>query len=218
MVVYHGKERWKVGLAFEDLFELPDSFQKMIPKFQYLLCDLTRYSDEDIKGAISLRVSLLLLKHIFMEDFPKKFPEILRLLSGLSNKESGLEYLETILRYVASGADTITPEDLGRNVVQIFEGNGGDIMATLAEQWIEEGILQGIQKGHEQGMLQEAREMVYEAISSKFGTVPEDISKKVKRIEDRKTLRALLRQAVVSETVDRFREALKKMGENGFKS
>ena len=214
MVVYHGKERWKVSLAFEDLFQLPDSFRKMVPKFQYLLCDLTRYSDEEIKGAVSLRVFLLLLKNIFMEDFPRKFPEILRLLSGLSNKQSGLEYLETILRYVASGADTITPEEMGRNIEQIFEEQGGNVMATLAEQWIEEGMQQGIQQGMQQGIQkgiqQGIREMLYEAISSRFGAVPEDISEKVKKIEDRETLRTLLRHAILSENLDNFRESLKK--------
>ena len=69
----------------------------------------------------------------------------------------------------------------------------------------------GHQQGLQQGMLRDAREMLYEAISSKFGAVPEDISKKVKSIGERETLRALLRQAILSETLDTFREALKKV-------
>ena len=140
MVVYHGKGRWKVGLAFHDLFDLPEALGRLVPNFDYLLCDLTRYSDEEIKGAVSLRVCLLLLKHIFGDDLPEKLPEILGLLKGLSHQRSGLEYLETVLRYVASGASQIQREEMIKHVKDVFEDQqGGDMMATLAEEWIEEG-------------------------------------------------------------------------------
>ncbi|EFK09705.1 conserved hypothetical protein [delta proteobacterium NaphS2] len=86
-----------------------------------------------------------------------------------------------------------------QNIEQIFKEQAGNVMATLAEKWIEEGIQQGI------------REMLYEAISSKFGAVPGDISEEIKKIENRETLRDLLRQAILSETLDTFREALKKI-------
>ena len=63
--------------------------------------DLSEYSDEEIKGAVVLRVVFLLLKHIFSSDLPEKFPGILGLLKDLLNKRNGLEYLETVLRYVS---------------------------------------------------------------------------------------------------------------------
>ncbi|MBC2695762.1 MAG: hypothetical protein HF982_10905 [Desulfobacteraceae bacterium] len=50
-----------------------------------------------------LKAAILLLKHIFSEDLKDRFPEILKLLSKLVEKQSGLEYLETILRYVVAG-------------------------------------------------------------------------------------------------------------------
>jgi len=210
MVVYHGKGRWKVGLAFRDLFELPDVLGRLVPNFDYLLCDLTRYSDEEIKGAVLVRVCLLLLKHIFSEDLPEKLPGILGLLKGLSDQRSGLEYLETVLRYVGSGTDQIKREEMIREVKHIFEEPGGDIMATLAEQWIEEGKREGMQQGIQQGMLQEAREMVYEAVSSRFGLIPEDIVREINGVEDRAVLRSLLRQAISCEDVETFRRILKR--------
>jgi hypothetical protein len=62
--------------------------------------------------------------------------------------------------------------------------------------------------GIEKGMLENAREMVQEAISSRFGTVPEDIAGEIERFEDRERLRVLLRQAVVCRDMEAFRNAL----------
>jgi predicted transposase/invertase (TIGR01784 family) len=214
MVVYHGKGRWKVGLAFHDLFDMPDVLGRLVPNFDYLLCDLTRYSDEEIKGAVFVRVCLLLLKHIFLDDLPEKLPGILGFLKGFSDQRSGLEYLETVLRYVASGTDQIKREEMIKEVKHIFEEQGGDIMATLAEQWIEEGKREGkregMQQGMQQGMLQEAREMVYEAVSSRFGIIPEDIVREINAVEDRAVLRSLLRQAISCEDLQTFRQMLKR--------
>ena len=93
-----------------------------------------------------MRVAFLLLKHIFSSDLPEKFPGILGLLKDLLNKRNGLEYLETVLRYVASGSDQIGSAEIEESVRQVFKGQGGDIMPTAAEQWIEQGMQQGAVK------------------------------------------------------------------------
>ena len=131
-----------------------------MPGFEYLLYDLSEYSDEEIKGAVVLRVAFLLLKHIFSSDLPEKFPGILGLLKDLLNKRNGLEYLETVLRYVASGSDQIGSAEIEESVRQVFKGQGGDIMPTAAEQWIEQGI--------EQGMQQEAMKLLSRQIVRRF--------------------------------------------------
>ena len=105
-------------------------------------------------------------------------------------------------------------------------------MATLAEQWIEEGkreglqqgwqqglqqgmqqglqqgLQQGWQQGLQQGMQQEAREMVYEAVSSRFGVIPEDIARGINAIADRVVLRTLLRQAITCRDLEAFGQML----------
>jgi len=155
-VVYHGKETWTVGPGFHDLFDHPDALDHVVPDFEYLLCDLSEHSDEEIKGAVVLRVAFLLLKNVFSSDLPEKFPRILALLKDLLDKRNGLEYLETVLRYVASGSDQIGSEAIEESVKQVFEGQGGDIMPTAAEQWIE------------QGMQQEAMKLLSRLIAKRF--------------------------------------------------
>ena len=41
----------------------------------------------------------------------------------------------------------IREEEIERGVRELLKEEGGDIMPTVAEQWIERGIQQGIQQG-----------------------------------------------------------------------
>ena len=74
----------------------------------------------------------------------------------------------------------------------------------------EEGIKEGLQ----QGMLEDAREMVLRAFGVRFKVVPPDIEEKVRSIPSRTTLTLLLERAITCKDPDEFREALKMaMGE-----
>ncbi|MDL1968890.1 MAG: Rpn family recombination-promoting nuclease/putative transposase [Deltaproteobacteria bacterium] len=65
LVIYHGKVKWKIGLEFCNLFDLPEGFENFVPNFQYMLCDLSSYSDEEIKGAVMLRLPCFSLNTYF---------------------------------------------------------------------------------------------------------------------------------------------------------
>ncbi len=75
--------------------------------------------DDDIKGAVILRVTLLTLKYIFRPELRGKLREIFRLLRELSDKRTGLEYLETLLRYLVHATDEVKEEDLKEAVNEI---------------------------------------------------------------------------------------------------
>jgi len=71
------------------------------------------------------------------------------------------------------------------------------------------GIEKGLQQGLQQGSLQGTQEMVLEAVTVRFGVVPEEVAQAVNAIETRETLRSLLRQAMTSPNLEAFREALR---------
>ena len=151
LVVYHGTDRWTASTEFVDLFDnLPKALRPYMPNYQYWLCDLSSYDDEDIKGYVILQVGLLLLKYIYAKEFGDRLPEIAGLLHKLSDKQTALEYLETLIRYVSSGAKHLTEEQLVEAVNKIFK-EGGDMMPTLAEQWMERGRVEGLEKGLKKG-------------------------------------------------------------------
>jgi predicted transposase/invertase (TIGR01784 family) len=150
LVIYHGRSGWTVALNFTALLEVPEALKPYVPEYQYWLCDLSRYSDADIRGEVILRVGLLLLKYMVRDDLRQHVSQIFGLLRQLSQRETGLEYLETVLRYVAGGTEQLTEEEL-RQVVQEVLAEGERLMPTIAEQWIEQGRQEGLEQGLERG-------------------------------------------------------------------
>jgi len=100
----------------------------------------------------------------------------------------------------------------GEEIVRELLRRRRDIMIESPAYEIikEEGIKEGLQ----QGMLEEAREMVLRAFGVRFKVVPPDIEEKVRSIPSRTTLTLLLERAITCKDPDEFREALKiAMGE-----
>ncbi|SDY98250.1 hypothetical protein [Tindallia californiensis] len=74
-------------------------------------------------------------------------------LRELENKQTGVEYLETFMRYVFSAAHKMTKADLEKIVNEMAKEypEGREVTMTLADilrkEGIEEGIEEGIKKG-----------------------------------------------------------------------
>jgi len=153
VVVYHGRFRWTIGEEFHDLVEVPKELRPYTPNYRYRLCDLTGYSDEEIKGEVALRAMMLLLKHILVGDVGEHLTEIV-LLATEQMRGTGLDYLEAILRYVAVAGQGVTEEDIKQAVEEALQLEGGEVVATLAQKWIEQGIMQGMERGLKQGIKQ----------------------------------------------------------------
>jgi predicted transposase/invertase (TIGR01784 family) len=152
-VLYHGREGWHVSESMMGLLGDVDSeLQVYIPDFRYQLIDLSSFEDEEIKGHVLIKVGLLLLKHVFRQDYREKIPEVLKLLRELVEKKTGMQYIETVLRYIFHTVEGMGVDDL-RPIVEenLSEEKGGWIM-TLAEKVRNEGIEQGIQQGLLEGI------------------------------------------------------------------
>lgn len=86
-----------------------------------------------------------------------------------------MEYLETVLSYPSSGTDKVDEEDMSR-AEGAFPFTGGEIMPTIAEKWIEQGVTEGIQ----QGILQMARGNIIEILEVRFDAVTKSVLKILK--------------------------------------
>jgi predicted transposase/invertase (TIGR01784 family) len=137
VVIYHGPKKWRIDTHFISLFDVPDYVKDYIPDFNYNLHDISHYHDEEIKGVVLLRILFKTLKYISTPALRHKLREILQLFRELEDKRKGTEYLEVLLRYIASSARSLSEEELKESVSQIFE-EGGDFMATIAEKWTQE--------------------------------------------------------------------------------
>jgi flagellar biosynthesis/type III secretory pathway protein FliH len=84
---------------------------------------------------------------------------------------------------------------------------------TSAERiGIEKGRLEGRSEGMDKGQLNEAREMVLEALDTKFSSnVPADIHKLIKDLNNRLMLRKLHKSTIQSKDIDDFRKTLEEL-------
>ncbi|MFK5954483.1 MAG: Rpn family recombination-promoting nuclease/putative transposase [Desulfobacterium sp.] len=190
LLICHGDQKWpKKRVRFSSLLSGPvDDLSAYIPDFNFVLYDLSTFSDDDIKGTVMARVVMLLFKHVFDSDLLEKLPGILSLMGDLMAKETGLQYLETVLRYLFSTVDDVSTETLKEIVEQALSDREGDNIMTLAEKLRMEGRLEGEIKGEIKGLIQ-AIEL---GISLRFPDKLPAIMTKINKINDSALLKKII--------------------------
>jgi hypothetical protein len=108
------------------------------------------------------------------------------------------------------------PHDLTKQFTQnliAYEEEKKMPYVTSAERiGIEKGKLEGRSEGLGIGQLNEAREMVLEALDTKFSSnVPTDIRQVIKNLNNRLMLRKLHKSTIQSKDIDDFRKALEEL-------
>ena len=152
MVIYHGQRKWNIGLKLSDMIEdIPDGLEIYLPDYKYLLYDLSHYSHQDIRGEGELRVFLEILSSFFRDDFEERFKEALLVLEKLRKQEKGIEYFETVIRYIINAKEGIGVNDLKEMVKNISTERGEEVM-TIADQLREEVEVEIAEKLIKKGM------------------------------------------------------------------
>ncbi len=105
------------------------------------------------------RVVMLLLKYSSDPAFMDKLPEILVLMRDLLQQETGLQYLEIVLRYVLSVIQEGSEEVLKEIVAKALSGKEGEYVMTLAEKLRSEGEIKGEIKGKIKGKIENLEEL-----------------------------------------------------------
>ena len=226
MVLYHGKTKWEFGTRLSSVIKGPcDLLKEYIPDFRFVLFDLTQYSDDQIKGHVVAKAFMMVLKHMSQGDIFEKLPDIFSLFRGLSENDTGLQYLETLLRYLFGNIED-KDMDMVKDILEktISEEKGGSIMTTIAERFRNEGMQQGlqqgmnkgmrqgmqqgmhkgIQQGMQQGIAESAKEAVLETLDIRFGFAPKSISKRINSISDVSVLKKLRREAITKSSIEEF--------------
>jgi len=87
------------------------------------------------------------MQHIFSPDFGRRLDAMLPLFAELSRKQTGIQYLETVLRYVYSVRDDLDPGETEiKLILAMGEDKKEDIM-TVAERLRQEGEVRGEIRG-----------------------------------------------------------------------
>ncbi|WP_035256749.1 Rpn family recombination-promoting nuclease/putative transposase [Desulfatirhabdium butyrativorans] len=197
LVLYHGRNAWTCGDDLLSRFEQPATFLlRYIPNFQFVLIDLSRFSDAEIQGEALLRASLLLFKYVFTPEYRDRLPGIFALLKSLVESTTGMQYIETIIRYVLS-----TLEDAGgtgtlkKVVEESLSEDKGDMVMTIAEKLYNEGLERGIQQGRQQGIQQGLLNAIELGLEIKFGAQASYLLAAIRQVTDIDRLKAI-REAI----------------------
>ena len=119
LLICHGRQKWPEGtVRLTSMLSGPvDELVGYIPDFGFELYDLNRYSEDQIKGTVMGRVMMLLFKYSLQPEFRHRLPGIFSMFGTLMGKETGMQYLETVLRYVVS----VGGEEDGLSLAEIKE-------------------------------------------------------------------------------------------------
>lgn len=204
IVFYHGKERWRADTDFANLFRKIEGFSRFIPSFEYCLYDLSRYSEKDIHGQVFSRVVLLLMKHIYDDDFGERFVGICELLRGLRKEQDIMDFLWTVLNYVGYATENISEEQMRAGVLKALPEAGGDLMPTVFERIHNKGR----EEGREEGRVEGVREGIRLALELKFGDAGLALIPRLERIDSIRKLMEIKEILRKAETVDQIQSLL----------
>jgi len=189
-----------LGANLNGYEELPKDVKVHVPDFDYIIYDLSGFSDEEIKGKVQTRILLTLLRDIFTKDIDELINSILKCihyLQELEDKQTGIEFLETMIRYVFSAAKYLTKKDMNkiRREIEITFPEGSEVTMTLAdilreegmkkgwEEGWEEGLEKGIEKGIELGQAKALSKTALQQLTAKFGVLPKELTEEISKLD-----------------------------------
>ncbi|MCL4869521.1 MAG: Rpn family recombination-promoting nuclease/putative transposase [Anaerolineae bacterium] len=180
-------------------------------KTTYLLYDFSYLSEEEIRGEAATQIALQLIRHVFDGQLVKKLPDIFALFEELKNQTKALQSLATVLRYLAVAAEWVTPEQMREALAPVLRYEGDKQMATLAQQWLEEGRQKGLQEGRQEGLQQGLRLMqqnVLELLEDRLQSPTPELRGRIEAITDLQLLSLLVRRAATVDNIAEFVQAL----------
>ena len=141
VVLYHGAEAWSAPVAFDALFDIPDTVRPALAphlvRFTYLLDDLSEIPDDRLRARAMTALGRLVeacFKHA------RTRPDLLEILSGWADvlrdvvsAPNGLEALALVMRYILVVNDHVEPETLRAFLERVAGPDTKDTIMTAGE-------------------------------------------------------------------------------------
>jgi hypothetical protein len=178
-----------------------------VPEIRYDVIDLPSWDFNELVGGTVLRLSLGMLHKMTGENIDE-FPEVLKLLSEITDEEQQIELTKELWDFVAKAFAArnrrIDEETWSKALNPIFKGKERAMIKTIFEEKIDEGVAIGEARGE----VKSARNLVLKALQKKFKKIPKNIERSVLSMSDLIALESLLEHVFDSNTLDEFATAL----------
>ena len=201
VILYHGEKVWRV-VRFSEYFKgIDKEFLRFIPEFEYLLTDLSKYSNEEIKNKVfskvSLEMALLTMRNIFNEtELESNLKAFYEIGEQYFEEEKGLKFLESIIRYLYSSTEI----GVGKVVDTIKEisERGGEVGMTTAMELIEKGRI----KGKLEGKLEGLKETIGLGLELKYGVAGLNLLERINKITSVERLETIKEAVKISKSME----------------
>jgi len=154
VVVYNGIKPYTAPRNIWGLFEEPDK-AKEIMSGDYELVDLRSMPDEDIIGKGHIGIMEYAMKHIHDKDAPALLDSVLSNFKQtiLEDRKMDYVYLKSLLWYTSFKITREQKSELSGIIRKhLNKREGEEVMRSLAQSYIDEGVEKGIEQGIEKGI------------------------------------------------------------------
>jgi predicted transposase YdaD len=199
LVMYHGPDgAWSAPRRVEDLFDLPgegeqrEHWRALVPRFEYLLDDLTAERAEALMarpGPPLARLAWLVLRYGRTRELADRLPEWTALFAQVHAGPEGTEHLLVVTRYLLLIGDKGTRGAAGQVLHSVMNAQQAEaLMWEYGEEIMERARQKGLEQGREQGLLRGRAEAVLRLLSARGVQVGEEAQQRIFSCTDMATL------------------------------
>lgn len=155
IIVYHGKRGWKKRRFSESFKGIEKSLEPYIPHFEFLVTDLSTFSDESLQKmqlGVLMNVLLAFKHHGENEYIRSNFEDLFVHLENYRSAESGRNLMQVLFVYLSKSSN-LDHQEMDKLIQSLPEPFKPYIMSTY-DKIILEGVKQGVKQGIEQGIEQ----------------------------------------------------------------
>ena len=180
VVVHHSAHGWTAPVAFEEILDLdPDTLAALriyVPHFQFALDDLSRETDEAIRGRAMSGLAQLALWCLRLGRNPEKIvkgiPAWRDVVAEVRRAPNGVAALSVVWRYIVAVTGRRRPEGMLRKLLAAVDEQTQEEIVSIEEYLLEKGRKEGRREGRRRGVHEGQRRMLLALLAARFGAVP----------------------------------------------
>ncbi|WP_437767224.1 Rpn family recombination-promoting nuclease/putative transposase [Sorangium sp. So ce281] len=178
VVLHHSETGWTAATSFEDLLEVDEGARAVmadhVPRFRFVLDDISQEGDEALKArAMSAfsRLVLWCLRHGREPDeLLRQLGKWLDLVNEVRRAPNGVEALRAIWRYILATNERDEADEVLQRLLAAAGEPWKEEIVSAADQLMERGRQQGLREGLREGR----RHMLLKVLGARFGALPDD--------------------------------------------
>ena len=154
IVIYNGEAKYNAPLNIWQLFN-NSNLAKDFWTNDYRLVNVHEIDDEELKSQIWSGITMFFLKHIHERNLLKYWQSIENIIPEIVKLEIGYKHIEILLQYSLTRIEQDDKMTLSRLLTKTLnQEQGQNLMTSIAQNWFNDGKMEGIEKGKMEGKME----------------------------------------------------------------